>query len=147
MAELKEWVAFFEEKGCGEWAGVAHIRIDLHDAYTEVAIGLRTGSEEKEAMLRQALALGEELKKFKKHLEDPVPWTEAGSQAVVKEMAEIVRGLVDKAERRRLEREVQERHVKRMQIIGMAFLVVSGLIGFWAVLRQERRIKKQTRPE
>ena len=62
-------------------------------------------------------------------------------------MAEMVRGLVDKAERRRLEREVQERHVKRMQIIGMAFLVVSGLIGFWAVLRQERRIKKQTRPE
>lgn len=68
MAELEGWVAFFEEKGCGEWAGVAHIRIDLQDAYTEVAIGLRTGSEEKETMLRQALALAEELKKFKKHI-------------------------------------------------------------------------------
>ena len=29
-------------------------------------------------MLRKALALGEELKKFKKHPEDPVPWTERG---------------------------------------------------------------------
>ena len=147
MAELEGWVAFFEEKGCGEWAGVAHIRIDLQDAYTGVAIRLRTGSEEKEAMLRKALALGEELKEFKKHPEDPVPWTEGGSQRAVKESAEMVRGLVDKAEGRRLEREERERHAKRMQIIGTAFLVVSGVIGFWAVLRQERRIKKQTRPE
>ena len=46
MAKLEEWVAFFEEKGSGKWAGVAHIRIDLQDAYTG-AIPLRTGSEEK----------------------------------------------------------------------------------------------------
>ena len=147
MAELEGWVAFFEEKGCGEWAGVAHIRIDLQDAYTRVAIGLRTGSEEQEAMLRKALALGEELKKFKKHPEDPVPWSEGGSQAAVKDSAEMVRGLVDEAEKERLEREERERHVKRVRIIGTALLVVSGVIGFWAVWRQERRIKKQTRPE
>ena len=55
----------------------------------------------------------------------------------------MVRGLVDKAAGRRLEREEQE----RMRIIGTALLVVSGVIGFWVVWRQERRIKKQTRPE
>ena len=67
MAELEEWIVFFEEKGCGEWAGVADLRLSLKDAYTGVAIPLRTGSEENEAMLRMALALGEELRKFKKH--------------------------------------------------------------------------------
>lgn len=147
MAELEGWVAFFEEKGCGEWAGVAHIRIDLQDAYTGVDIGLRTGSEEQEAMLRKALALAEELKKFQKHPEDPVPWTEGGSQRAVKDSAEMARGLVDEAEEERLKREERERHAKRMQIIGTALLVVSGVIGFWAVWRQERRIKKQSRPE
>ncbi len=65
MAELEEWIAFFEEKGCEEWVGVADLRLSLKDAYTGVAIGLRTGSEEKEAMLRKALALAEELRKFK----------------------------------------------------------------------------------
>ena len=98
-------------------------------------------------MLRKALALGEELKKFKPHPDDPMPWTEAGSQAVVKEMAEMVRGLVDEVEEDRLEREAQERRVRRVQMIGTAFLVMSGLIGFWAVLRQQRRLKKQTPPE
>ena len=146
-AELEEWVAFFEEKGCGEWAGVAHIRIDLQTAYTMVGDHLQDGSEEQEAMLRKALALAEELKKFKKHPEDPVPWSEEGSQRAVKDSAEMVRGLVDEAKEERLEREEQERHAKRMQIIGTALLVVSGVIGFWAVLRQERRIKKQTSPE
>ena len=33
MAELEEWIAFFEEKSCEEWVGVAHIRIDLQEAY------------------------------------------------------------------------------------------------------------------
>ena len=146
-AELEEWVAFFEEKGCGEWAGVAHIRIDLQTAYTMVGDHLQDGSEEQEAMLRKALALAEELEKFKKHPEDPVPWSEEGSQAAVKDSAEMVRGLVDEAKEERLEREEQERHAKRMQIIGTALLVVSGVIGFWAVWRQERRIKKQSRPE
>ena len=55
----------------------------------------------------------------------------------------MVRGLVDEAKEERLEREKQE----RMQIIGTALLVMFGVIGFWAVLRQERRIKKQTPPE
>ena len=146
MAELKAWIAFFEEKRCEEWAGVAHLRIDLQTAYTMVGDHLQGGSKEKEAMLRKALALGEELKKFKKHPDDPMPWLE-GTHRAVKESAEMVRGLVDKAEDRRLEREEQERQMKRMQIIGTGLLVVSGLIGFWAVLRQERRIKKQTRPE
>ena len=79
MAELKEWVAFFEEKGCEEWVGVDHLRIDLQTAYTMAGNHLRTGSEEKEAMLRQALALAEELNEFKKHPEDPVPWLEGDS--------------------------------------------------------------------
>lgn len=146
MAALEEWVAFFEEKGCEEWVGVADLRLSLKDAYTGVAIGLRTGSEEQEAMLRKALALGEELKEFKPHPDDPMPWLE-GTHRVVRETTEMVRGLVDEAEEERLEREEQERHAKRMQIIGTALLVVSGVIGFWAVWRQERRIKKQTRPE
>ncbi len=145
MTELEEWVAFFEEKGCEEWVGVADLRLSLKDAYTEVAIRLRTGSEE-EAMLRKAVALGEELKKFKPHPEYPMPWLE-GTHRVVREMAEMVGGLVDEAEKDRLEREAQERRMRRMQIIGTGFLVMSGLIGFWAVLRQERRIKKQTPPE
>ncbi len=146
MAELEEWIAFFEEKGCEEWVGVADLRLSLKDAYTGVAIGLRTGSEEKEAMLRKALALGEELKKFKKHPDDPMPWLE-GTHRVVRETTEMVRGLVDEAEGERLEREERERQMKRMQIIGTALLVVSEVIGFWAVLRQERRIKKQTPSE
>ena len=45
MAALEDWIAFFEEKGCEEWAGVADLRISLKDAYTGVAIRLRTGSE------------------------------------------------------------------------------------------------------
>ncbi len=147
MAELEDWIAFFEEKGCEEWAGVAHLRIDLQTAYTMVGDHLQDGSEEQEAMLRKALALAEELKKFKKHPEDPVPWSEEGSQAAVKDSADMVRGLVDSAEGERLEREERERRERRMQIIGTALLVVSGLIGFWAVLRQERRIKKQARLE
>ena len=147
MAELEDWIAFFEEKGSEEWVGVADLRLRLNDAYTGVAIRLRTGSEEKEAMLRKALLLAEELKKFKKHPEDPVPWSEEGSQAAVKDSADMVRGLVDEAEEERLEREEQERRERRMQIIGTALLVVSGVIGFWAVLRQERRIKKRSRPE
>ena len=142
MAELEEWIAFFEEKGCGEWVGVAHIRLGLQDAYTGVAIGLRTGSEEKEAMLRKALALGEELKKFKPHPDDPMPCLE-GTHRVVRETTDMVGGLVDEAEEERLEREKQE----RMQRIWTGLLVMFGVIGFWAVLRQERRIKKQTRPE
>ena len=146
MAELEEWIEFFAEKGCEEWVGVADLRLSLKDAYTGVAVRLRTGSEDQEAMLRKALALGEELKKFKKHPEDPVPWSE-GTHRVVRETTEMVRGLVDEAKEERLEREERERHVKRMQIIGTALLVVSGVIGFWAVWRQERRIKKQTRPE
>ena len=84
------------------------LRLSLKDAYTEVAIGLRTSSEEKEAMLRQALALGEELKKFKPHPDDPMPWLE-GTHRVVRETTEMVRGLADKAAKRRLEREAQER--------------------------------------
>ena len=132
--------------GCGEWAGVAHLRIDLQTAYTMVGDHLQDGSEEKEAMLRKAWALGEELKKFKKHPDDPMPWLE-GTHRVVRETTEMVGGLVDEAKGERLEREAQERHVKRMQIIGTGLLVLSGLIGFWAVLRQERRIEKQTRPE
>ena len=147
MAALEGWIAFFEEKSCEEWAGVAHIRIDLQTAYTMVGDHLQDGSEEKEAMLRKALLLAEELKKFKKHPEDPVPWSEEGSQAAVKDSADMVRGLVDEAEEERLEREEQERQMKRMRIIGTALLVMFGVIGFWAVLRQERRIKKQTRPE
>ena len=139
----KNGLRSLQEKGCGEWAGVAHIRIDLQTAYTMVGDHLQNGSEEKEAMLRKALALGEELKKFKKHPEDPVPWTEGGSQRAVKESAEMVRGLVDEAKGERLEREKQE----RMQRIWTGFLAVSGLIGFGAVLRQKRRIKKQIPPE
>ena len=92
-------------------------------------------------MLRKALALGEELKKFKKHPEEPVPWLEGIYQAVVRERAEMVGGLVDEAEKERLEREKQE----RMQRIWTGLLVMFGVIGFWVVLRQERRIKKQAR--
>ena len=121
MAELEEWVAFFEEKGCEEWAGVAHLRIDLQTAYTMVGDHLQDGSEEKEAMLRKALALGEELKKFKKHPEDPAPWLE-GTHRVARERAEMVGGLVDEAEKERLERDEQERRVKRMRIIGRSAL-------------------------
>ena len=142
MAALEEWVTFFEEKSCEEWVGVADLRLRLKDAYMRVRSRLWTGSEEKEAMLHKALALGEELKKFKPHPEDPMPWLE-GTHRVVRETAEMVRGLVDKAEDRRLEREEQE----RMQRIWTGLLVMFGLIGFWAVLRQERRIKKQTRLE
>ncbi len=130
MAALEEWVAFFEEKGCEEWVGVADLRLSLKDAYTRMAIGLRTGSEEKEAMLRQTLALGEELKEFKPHPDDPMPWLE-GTHRVVRETTEMVRGLGDQAEGRRLEREAQERRMRRMQILGMAFLVVSG--GDWVL--------------
>lgn len=119
--------------------------MDLQTAYAMVGDHLQDSSEKKEAMLRKAL--GEELKKFKKHPDDPAPWMEAGSQAAVRKMADRVRGWVDEAEGERLEREAQERRVKRMQIIGTTLLIVSGVIGFWVVLRQERRIEKQTPPE
>ena len=48
MAALEGWIAFFEEKGCGKLAEVASLRLCLKDAYTGVAIGLRTGSEERD---------------------------------------------------------------------------------------------------
>ena len=46
-----------------------------------------------------------------------MPWTE-GTHRVVRETTELVGGLVDEVEEDRLEREAQERHVKRMQIMG-----------------------------
>ena len=79
-------------------------------------------------MLRKALALAEEWKKFKKHPEDPAPWTEGRGISCG---CERIGGgwFEDWWTRRKGEREAQERR----QFIWTAFLVVSGVIGFWAV--------------
>ena len=71
-----------------------------------------------------------------------MPWLE-GTHRVLRETTEMVGGLVDEAEKERLEREKQE----RMQRIWTGLLVMFGVNGFWAVLRRQRRIKKQARLE
>ncbi len=114
MTELEEWVEFFEEKGCEECAGLSDFRISLKDAYTRWLFAFGLVLRRRRRCCAKALVLGE---KFKKHLEYPMPWTE-GTHRVVRETTELVGGLVDEVEEDRLEREAQERHVKRMQIMG-----------------------------